>query len=99
MEEMVRLYFLGLAGETELLNHLEKLKRQDAAINKTNEVGEDLLLESRIEPFNGLEFHNLPSSRRSTSRSRSPAVPQLHGSVRYSVGGVNTIAARCGDDG
>ncbi|MBM4088526.1 MAG: IS4 family transposase [Planctomycetes bacterium] len=29
--EMVCYFFLGLASETELLNHLEKLKRQDAA--------------------------------------------------------------------
>ena len=27
-------FFLGLASETERLNHLEKLKRQDAAKNK-----------------------------------------------------------------
>ena len=31
--EMVCYYFLGLASEAELLAHVEKLKRQDAAPN------------------------------------------------------------------
>ena len=33
--EMVCYYFLGLASEEELLAHLEKLKRKDAAQNRT----------------------------------------------------------------
>jgi hypothetical protein len=32
--EMVCYYFLGLASEQELLAHLDKLKRQDAAKNR-----------------------------------------------------------------